>query len=270
MRIYISGPMSRQSFCRCDCPSTMHRQPIPANLEGTRRADAMLLPNVGVRHPVGTVPPHSLLVSDGSQGSGLPERHEFADPGRTPLPHHGQDLHEETASGVPVHDPLVVRLDPESIGRPRPVDTSDPRPLHHEVEHIAIGRRNLGAQRPLVAGAVNNGPLALEESRRPGDGSCPFHDFILPDDGVDPWDFNYPAFEEAAKRLTAHGFEPVSPTQIGQQPGWSWDDYMAKAIDLQRTCQGVYMLPGWRDSRGATVEFYVAQALGQRVWGAAA
>lgn len=83
-------------------------------------------------------------------------------------------------------------------------------------------------------------------------------------------DFNYPAFEGAAKRLTAHGYEAVSPTQIGQQPGWSWDDYMAKAIDLQRTCQGVYMLPGWRDSRGATVEFYVAQALGQRVWGAAA
>lgn len=83
-------------------------------------------------------------------------------------------------------------------------------------------------------------------------------------------DFNYPAFEEAADRLRALGHEPVSPHTIGQHDGWTWDDYMREAIAMQATCRGVYLLPGWRNSRGATVEYYVAQALGQRVWGAAA
>ena len=81
-------------------------------------------------------------------------------------------------------------------------------------------------------------------------------------------DYNYPAFHDAAARLKTNGFDPVSPTSIGQHDGWTWDDYMARAIELQKGCDGVYMLP-WRRSRGATVEFYVAQALGQRVWGAA-
>ena len=83
-------------------------------------------------------------------------------------------------------------------------------------------------------------------------------------------DHNYPAFHAAAQRLTDGGHEPVSPTQIGQRPDWTWEDYMQRAIELQRDCHGIYMLPGWRKSRGATVEWYVAQALGQRVWGSPA
>ena len=83
-------------------------------------------------------------------------------------------------------------------------------------------------------------------------------------------DFNYPAFEAAAARLRALRLEPVSPHTIGQHDGWTWDDYMEAAIELQRGCDAIFLLPGWRNSRGATVEYYVAQALGQRVWGAAA
>ena len=45
-------------------------------------------------------------------------------------------------------------------------------------------------------------------------------------------DYNYPAFHAAAQRLTDGGHEPVSPTQIGQHPDWTWEDYMQRAIEL--------------------------------------
>lgn len=80
-------------------------------------------------------------------------------------------------------------------------------------------------------------------------------------------DFNYPTFEAAADRLRAAGHEPVSPTAIGQRDDWDWWRYMDAAIDMQRGCDAIYMLPGWRESRGATVEWHVAKALGQRIWG---
>jgi len=82
-------------------------------------------------------------------------------------------------------------------------------------------------------------------------------------------EFNYPAFFAAADRLREAGHEPVNPAEIGQRPDWDWHDYM-NAIKMQKTCEGIYLLPGWRQSRGAVVEYYVALALGQRVWGAAA
>ena len=36
-------------------------------------------------------------------------------------------------------------------------------------------------------------------------------------------DYNYPAFQEVADRLTRNGIRVVSPTQIGQHDGWTWE-----------------------------------------------
>ena len=79
-----------------------------------------------------------------------------------------------------------------------------------------------------------------------------------------------PAFDAAVDRPARAGLEPVSPLDIGLRDGWDWWDYMRAAIELQRTCDEIYMLPGWRESRGATAEWLVAQALGQRITGATA
>lgn len=80
-------------------------------------------------------------------------------------------------------------------------------------------------------------------------------------------DHNAPAFDAAADRLTRAGHTPVNPLSIGLHDGWTWWDYMTAAIDLQRGCDAIYLLPGWRESRGATTEYFVAQALGQRIYG---
>lgn len=75
-------------------------------------------------------------------------------------------------------------------------------------------------------------------------------------------------FAAAEARLRANGHTPVNPTTIGINPTWTWADYMHAAINLQRECQGIYMLPGWTRSRGATIEWWIAHALRQRIWGA--
>lgn len=83
-------------------------------------------------------------------------------------------------------------------------------------------------------------------------------------------DHNYPAFEVAAERLRTAGMQVVTPTSIGQHDGWTWEQYMGAALALQVTADAIYMLPGWRKSRGAQVEYHLAVAIGQRIYGARA
>ena len=74
-------------------------------------------------------------------------------------------------------------------------------------------------------------------------------------------------FAAAADTIRKGGHEPVSSTGIKGSPDWSWWQWMDACIPLLKTCQGIYMLPGWRESRGATVEWHTAQALGLRLFG---
>ena len=70
-------------------------------------------------------------------------------------------------------------------------------------------------------------------------------------------------FRNAADAIAAAGHTPVSPTQIS---GWGlrWSTYMQIAIDVLKSgdIDAVYMLCGWRDSFGACLERYIAQASG--------
>lgn len=80
-------------------------------------------------------------------------------------------------------------------------------------------------------------------------------------------DFNFPAFEQAANRLRAIGFDVVSPHEFGEGgEGMEWADYLRKdLIAMLTNCTAVATLPGWMQSRGAKLEVHVAQALGMRV-----
>lgn len=76
-------------------------------------------------------------------------------------------------------------------------------------------------------------------------------------------DFNYPAFFAAARDLTERGHEPINPARAEGRKGCkSWQDYMRAALRDLADADGVAMLPGWHDSRGAVIEFHLAHDLG--------
>ena len=75
-------------------------------------------------------------------------------------------------------------------------------------------------------------------------------------------EFNYPAFFDAAHRLEAVGVEPINPARIDGREGCSsWLDYMRASLRDVAECDGIAVLPGWQDSRGAALEVHIARSL---------
>lgn len=76
-------------------------------------------------------------------------------------------------------------------------------------------------------------------------------------------DMNYPAFDAAALRLRASGYEVENPAE--NPPCRSWADYMRLALVQIARCDVIGMLPGWEKSKGARLEHHIATELGMGV-----
>lgn len=79
--------------------------------------------------------------------------------------------------------------------------------------------------------------------------------------------YNYPAFFAAAERLQAAGYDVLNPARIDEdnstEPGertWQW--YMRRALRMVSGADGVALLPGWHESRGAQLGEHVGRTLG--------
>lgn len=83
--------------------------------------------------------------------------------------------------------------------------------------------------------------------------------------------FNYPAFHQATRELYALGLGGVCHTaDPGGAPSpeeaRSWPDYLREALNVMLThADAVVVLPGWRESKGASLEVHVALTLGMPV-----
>lgn len=79
-------------------------------------------------------------------------------------------------------------------------------------------------------------------------------------------DYNIPAFNAAAADLRAAGYTVVSPPEVAPyRPDWRWSDYMRADIAALVTCDGLALLPGWGESKGARTEVTLAASLGMTV-----
>lgn len=80
-------------------------------------------------------------------------------------------------------------------------------------------------------------------------------------------DYNYPAFNQAAADLRAAGYTVLNPTLDRKSPnedppGMTWVDYLRAAIVMVAKADGIALLPGWENSKGARLELHIAGELG--------
>lgn len=78
-------------------------------------------------------------------------------------------------------------------------------------------------------------------------------------------DHNFPAFRQAAHDLRDRGYDVSNPADNGADPGKPWAYYLRQDIKDLMDCHGIATLPGWTESRGASLEVRIARALGMSV-----
>ncbi len=76
-------------------------------------------------------------------------------------------------------------------------------------------------------------------------------------------DCNFAAFHAAAERLARAGWKVFNPAEnFGGRKDLPREAYLRLDLAMLAQCDAIAMLPGWEDSRGAKLEYLVAQELG--------
>jgi hypothetical protein len=73
---------------------------------------------------------------------------------------------------------------------------------------------------------------------------------------------NFSSFTTEALRLRGLGYEVANPAEINPDKNMAWSECMRADIKALCDCDAIALLPGWRESRGATLEQHIADRLG--------
>ena len=67
-------------------------------------------------------------------------------------------------------------------------------------------------------------------------------------------------FADAEADIRAAGYIPVNPAKVNAMlpDGMQHNEYMTVSIAMLSLCDAIYMLQGWRESRGCSIEFEYA------------
>lgn len=71
-------------------------------------------------------------------------------------------------------------------------------------------------------------------------------------------------FQKAENYLVSKGFTVVNPARVNKEmpSDTTWKEYMVMSFCMLSLCDAIYMLNGWENSRGATIEHNYAVAYG--------
>jgi hypothetical protein len=79
-------------------------------------------------------------------------------------------------------------------------------------------------------------------------------------------EYNFPAFKLAESYLRKQGYRTINPADIArgvferiEKP--QWKDFMRVDLKYLIKCDAIYMLVGWKKSRGARIEHFIAKIL---------
>lgn len=76
------------------------------------------------------------------------------------------------------------------------------------------------------------------------------------------------AFSQKAGHLRSCGFDVVNPMEIDHSGDTQWSEYLRRdLIEMLTHCDAIAPLHGWRRSKGARLEMYVAKSLGLKIFG---
>lgn len=74
-------------------------------------------------------------------------------------------------------------------------------------------------------------------------------------------------FAATEKYITWLGHEAVNPmAHVPEVPDKTWADYMAEAVKLLLSCQGIWLIHDWKDSKGARIEKAIVGILGLNIF----
>ncbi len=77
---------------------------------------------------------------------------------------------------------------------------------------------------------------------------------------------NVPAFNKATKQLRKKGYKVVNPAELGKEESCrTWEQCLRRDIRHLTTCTDIATLPGYKRSRGATLEIHIGRALSFKV-----
>lgn len=69
-------------------------------------------------------------------------------------------------------------------------------------------------------------------------------------------------FARAEEKLRRQRLHVFNPAKNEADPDKTWTDCMKHDIRQLLTCSAIYLLKGWRKSKGARLEYRIAKALG--------
>ena len=69
---------------------------------------------------------------------------------------------------------------------------------------------------------------------------------------------------ETALVLVHQGVEVINPAKVNANlpKSTTWEEYMRMSLCMLSMCDGIYMMEGWQQSRGATLEYAYAKGMG--------